>query len=620
MNIYHVFNKAENGLLTNVGDMLGPYIYKKMNGLDYTYYPPSDDSTTLTNLVCGSIIELSKKNCIIYSCGLNTDKEIDNLNYNKIISVRGKLTYDILKKNNIKVPRIFGDLGLLLPYIYNPKIKIKYKYGIIPHVNQISSITNLIKRHSQIKIIDFTEKNIEIVIDQMLECENIISTSLHGVIISHAYNINVLPIKYENLLNEFKFADHYSIFSSITSYSRRIDITNIEEIDIIFLDRLFKEHSNLLIKNIDTIIDRDFLWKLCPLNPNKSLNILFLSDKLTHFNLLERDFYNQYICCKTITNLNSQYNGYKIDEIGELSNHHFSYKIPIEEQIESIYCNKYFFDIICTLPGGGIYDISFYTKHHATSTLIHFHETFNNLAIEVLNKIDNFTKFHNNFNIIIFKSLHEKNYYLKNYSSYFKNKIVDSIPQLPILKYSFKKDLKDKDIDIGIIGNLNNNIYPLRLKIYNILREDLNLSTKVKLYTHTFLETFTFEDCENNKGKLLSLEQENSYINFLHRCKIVICTRSIYDYYLKKFSEAGLSKCLIIGNIPTDYYEELQNFIIDVSKLSDLDIVDTIIYWLNNEDKRNLLVENFYNYILKNLTMCNQLKCYQIAHEKNLNK
>ena len=62
------------------------------------------------------------------------------------------------------------------------------------------------------KIIDSRTRNIEHIIDEINKCERILSSSLHGIIVAHAYNIPALWIKKGDIgsLNGFKFKDYFS--------------------------------------------------------------------------------------------------------------------------------------------------------------------------------------------------------------------------------------------------------------------------------------------------------------------------------------------------------------------------------------------------------------------------
>jgi exopolysaccharide biosynthesis predicted pyruvyltransferase EpsI len=61
------------------------------------------------------------------------------------------------------------------------------------------------------KIINILDP-IEKVIDEVCECENIISSSLHGLILSHMYQIPFKWVKFSNLVSgdDFKFKDWMS--------------------------------------------------------------------------------------------------------------------------------------------------------------------------------------------------------------------------------------------------------------------------------------------------------------------------------------------------------------------------------------------------------------------------
>ena len=63
---------------------------------------------------------------------------------------------------------------------------------------------------SDINIIDVTQP-IEKVIDEINKCEMTLSSSLHGIIISHAYNIKCMWVQISRKIvgNLFKYRDYY---------------------------------------------------------------------------------------------------------------------------------------------------------------------------------------------------------------------------------------------------------------------------------------------------------------------------------------------------------------------------------------------------------------------------
>lgn len=133
-----------------------------------------------------------------------------------ICSVRGKKTQSFLLDRNISCPDSYGDPALLLPLYYQPKtINKKFKLGIIPHVvdQQHPFVLNIRKNHPDVLIIDLSNyRKWTDVIDQICSCEQIASSSLHGLIVSDAYGIPNCWIELTGNISGgyFKFYDYAS--------------------------------------------------------------------------------------------------------------------------------------------------------------------------------------------------------------------------------------------------------------------------------------------------------------------------------------------------------------------------------------------------------------------------
>lgn len=78
-------------------------------------------------------------------------------------------------------------------------------------------------------MIDLKTSNIEDVLNQMLSCEQIISTSLHGVIVGHAYGIPTIWIKHNDIDTDgFKFKDYFDsvgikLYNGFTNFDEIIE-------------------------------------------------------------------------------------------------------------------------------------------------------------------------------------------------------------------------------------------------------------------------------------------------------------------------------------------------------------------------------------------------------------
>ncbi len=220
-NIYKEYKNPESILLKywdfvpNWGDTVNPYLVNKISGR------PVVSSNKIFNylnkpelLGVGSIISGDLKNFVIWGSGvLSAETTI----YNKpkeVLALRG---YNSLKK--IKEVggdcNVFGDPVLLFPEIFPADNIVKtHRYGIVPHYSDKSKpgVVQLeLLNDPSVKIIDI-QSDTEVFVREVLSCENIISSSLHGLILAEAYGIPTSRIMLsENLKRgDFKFYDYYS--------------------------------------------------------------------------------------------------------------------------------------------------------------------------------------------------------------------------------------------------------------------------------------------------------------------------------------------------------------------------------------------------------------------------
>ena len=248
----------------NWGDDLNYYFIQNITNkkiIVYSNSKVSNLSGKINYLCIGSTISwLTNSKTVIWGGGIISDeiKILTNYPY-KVLAVRGPLTRKYLLDRDIECPEVYGDPALLLPYFYKPKVNKKYKVGIIPHIADKENIYvhNFISNYgNDVKLIDIVNYiNWYDVINEICECEFIISSSLHGIIVSDAYNIPNLWIELSNKIigNRFKYKDYYMSVnkSVITPYI--ID----KEIDMSII---------LALKNTwyPPIIDLDGLIKSCP--------------------------------------------------------------------------------------------------------------------------------------------------------------------------------------------------------------------------------------------------------------------------------------------------------------------------------------------------------------------
>lgn len=186
----------------NWGDDLNVYLIEKVSGKKVVMYPYSREKHVLG---IGSILHRAKDNSIVWGSGFiskesGTTKKID------IRLLRGPLTSEKLNCEQVE----FGDPGVCIRKFYNPVVEKKFKYGLIPHhVDKNNSNLKKWLERDDVLFIDI-QQDIEPFIDQLLSCEKIISSSLHGLIASDSYSIpNIHVIFSDKLLGgQFKFDDY----------------------------------------------------------------------------------------------------------------------------------------------------------------------------------------------------------------------------------------------------------------------------------------------------------------------------------------------------------------------------------------------------------------------------
>jgi hypothetical protein len=231
--IYYCKCKCKNN--TNFGDMITEYIYIKRTGKKPINDIKGGNDNSNVVFGAGSILNQARNNSIIWGSGIM----FQNDKFSKpkqIISVRGPLSRQRCIELGYECPEVYGDIGLILPYFYNPVINKKYKIGLIPHYIDYDLCKKIFKNTQGIKIIDITNP-VEMVIRELLECKMILSSSLHGIIAAHAYNIKCIWVRFSDKIagGYTKFRDYYG--SVVLNYN---DIVPYEIKKILSIDEMIK--------------------------------------------------------------------------------------------------------------------------------------------------------------------------------------------------------------------------------------------------------------------------------------------------------------------------------------------------------------------------------------------
>lgn len=202
-NVPCFWSKCENW-----GDALTPHLVELISGKPARY---DENPLCWKHLVIGSILDRADQYSIVWGSGMITPDSLPAARPHAIHAVRGPLTRERLIRSGISCPAIFGDPALLLPLYFNPPRIVKWKIGVIPHyVDEDHPWVHAVRREEGVKVINI-RSGIKEFVHEVLSCESILSSSLHGLICADSYRI---PNRRLNLTKKltggnFKFEDYY---------------------------------------------------------------------------------------------------------------------------------------------------------------------------------------------------------------------------------------------------------------------------------------------------------------------------------------------------------------------------------------------------------------------------
>lgn len=296
-SIYMFWHSKKNHF--NFGDDINPYIIENLSGKKvkrvmvfrkkrniilnlvkitrgiaigrYTFSAYIEYIRSFTNpdyIVCiGSILQngFSEKAKIWGSGIIHSKSEV---NQSKFYAVRGLKTKERINHLGYTFDGTIGDPAILLPIVFNPHINKSNKIGVIPHVIHYS---DSVKKFNDNKymLIDLSEPNIEKTIKLIKSCRYVISSSLHGIIVSHAYNVPALCIQLDKELagDGIKFLDYYSSVG-IKDYEP-LKLNDSCFLSVKYFEDLFDEMKNYALPNVEVVskIQKDLLsvapFELC---------------------------------------------------------------------------------------------------------------------------------------------------------------------------------------------------------------------------------------------------------------------------------------------------------------------------------------------------------------------
>lgn len=257
--------KIQHKAKENYGDMLGKYLVEKISRKQVEFAWPKKrsykDLFSPIYVTVGSILAHVNKKCIVWGSGIiNKTQPVKKATF---LAVRGPQTRKFLMNKGYQVPEIYGDPAILLPDFYTPEIPKAYKLGVIPHYNDYEAAKKLLEGVRGIIVIDFMTNDVEKTTCEILACERIVSSSLHGLIVSHAYRIPAVWQKFSDKVfgDDIKYQDYMeSVQLSFYKPEIRKKPYTFSE-----LENLFEIYPNLPDFQIMEVL-KEGLLKTCPFN------------------------------------------------------------------------------------------------------------------------------------------------------------------------------------------------------------------------------------------------------------------------------------------------------------------------------------------------------------------
>lgn len=242
---------------TNFGDALSPLMYKFFSGKDAIYTSSRDSPKHLS---IGSILNHAQPGDTVWGSGLAWlhDKVSTGIN---IAATRGHITKSICEKAGNKCSDVFGDPAMLLPLMYEPSKIKKYELCIIPHIADYNYISIPEKYSNKCIKVDLNFSPEEVV-SLVTSCNNVLSSSLHGLILADAYDIPNTWCKFSDRIlgDDTKFYDHF------TAVRRRYMSPLLLKGDTKFSFDKIIEAIAKCDQSKFTTTDRQLLLNACPFN------------------------------------------------------------------------------------------------------------------------------------------------------------------------------------------------------------------------------------------------------------------------------------------------------------------------------------------------------------------
>ena len=231
----------------NVGDALTPWLIRRLTGRYPRFSNPGAPGTT--HLVTGSVAACARERCVLWGPGIMSASDAIS-DAATLLAVRGPLTRARALDCGAACPDILGDPAMLMPRLYCPPATERRGMGLVPHFADRHRLATT----GDWRLVD-VQSPVERFIDQLTACAFAASSSLHGLILGHAYRIPSVWIKFRDLPSgdDTKFHDYFLALGLEPPEPVRVRHDDIDPGRLV---------DRAVCPELPTGIDR--LWETCP--------------------------------------------------------------------------------------------------------------------------------------------------------------------------------------------------------------------------------------------------------------------------------------------------------------------------------------------------------------------
>jgi len=186
----------------NVGDLIGPYLYRMDTGREPEWEQPKNPSL----ITCGSVIRFAGPDTTVWGAGhiQAGDHSHPQARY---VAVRGPRTREMVLADGGDCPPVYGDPALCLRHVFMPSTEQHGKPVMVPHyVDRVRCFPY----GGGWRIVSPLTTDVEAFASALASAPYVLSSSLHGIVIAHAYSVPAawLRISDEVVGDGFKFRDY----------------------------------------------------------------------------------------------------------------------------------------------------------------------------------------------------------------------------------------------------------------------------------------------------------------------------------------------------------------------------------------------------------------------------